>query len=346
VAAAIALSSGVRDTSAVILVDREQRNLTPPTGSLLSAWNLQGTYSSFSATPISPHQFISARHIGAGAGGAIDFDGSFYTVTASTDIAGTDLRVFTISGTFPTYASLWDSSVDGSEIGKPMAVFGRGSQRGAAIVAPIPPGPSASPANPSLPITLTAAPTTHTPTPVPPTAGSIRGWAWGAGDGLQSWGQNTVDEVAADPNYGELLTYSFSAGAGKVANEGGLSGGDSGGGVFIFSRGQWRLAGVNLGIDGPFNYSPGGAYFNANIFDARGLYVGTPATHDLLPYTDSPLEASSYSSRIGGANLAAIRSLISGAGSAGGGPTVVPEPGMIGMVAGALVIARRRRTNP
>jgi hypothetical protein len=343
VAAAVAVSGCPRDASAVILLDREQRNLTPPAGSLLAAWNLEATYAGFNATPISAHQFVSARHIGAGAGGAVNFQGNNYLVTAATDIAGTDLRVFTISGAFPTFASLWDTAIDGSEAGKPMAVFGRGTQRGAAIVAAIPPGPVAAPGNPALPITPTATPANPVPAPIPPLPGSVRGWSWGTADGQQSWGRNIVDGVAIDNDFGELLSYSFSAGAGKVADEAGLSGGDSGGGVFIFSQGQWKLAGVNLGVDGPFNYSPGGAYFNANIFDARGLYVGTPANHEFIPYSDSPVEGSSYSSRIGGANLAAIRLLIGGAGSTGGGPTVVPEPTALFAMVGVALIGRRRR---
>ena len=118
---------------------------------------------------------------------------------------------------------------------------------------------------------------------------------------------------------------------------------DEGGGVFVFSMGQWKLAGVNLGVDGPFNYSPGGAYFNANVFDARGLYVGSPTNNQFIPYSDSPVEGSSYSSRIGGANLAAIRSLIAGTASTGGGPTLVPEPGAMSLLLALAYAGRRRR---
>lgn len=327
--------------SAVVLVDREQRNTSAPTDSLLAAWNLQARYNSFNVTPISPHQFIGAAHTGLSAGGTVAYQSGFYGISSATPISGTDLILFTTPTTIPNYAPLYDASVDGSEIGKPMAVFGRGATRGVAIVAPIPPGPHATPPTRAASITLTGG--TSAPTPTPSLPGNIRGWAFGELDNVQSWGRNVVDDVVTDDQYGELISFSFSAGPNRVADEAGVSVGDSGGGVFILSGGQWKLAGVNLGVDGPFSYTANGPYFNADIFDARGLYMDSPTNHFQLPNTDGPLEASNYSSRIGGTNLAAIRSLIGGVGSVGG-PTVVPEPTSgVALMVVAVVASRCRR---
>jgi len=47
-----------------------------------------------------------------------------------------------------------------------------------------------------------------------------------------------------------LLKLTFSRNG--LTNEGALSGGDSGGGVFINDSGKWKLAGINYLVDGPF----------------------------------------------------------------------------------------------
>ena len=75
---------------------------------------------------------------------------------------------------------------------------------------------------------------------------------------------------ASSPN--TMLYFDFNANG--IANEAALSVGDSSGGVFINSNGQWKLAGINYAVDSPWSYTgsasdPG---FNADIFDARGLY--------------------------------------------------------------------------
>src|ERR1700731_1297009 len=76
------------------------------------------------------------------------------------------------------------------------------------------------------------------------------------------------------PTYGKLLRAPFDMSAGP--NEAQLSGGDSGGGVFVFNNGttRWELAGINLAVDGPFSTSSNGANsFNAAMFDSTGLFA-------------------------------------------------------------------------
>jgi hypothetical protein len=71
-----------------------------------------------------------------------------------------------------------------------------------------------------------------------------------------------------------LLRATFDNNAGS--NEAHLSSGDSGGAVFVFNptTHRWELAGINLGVDGPFSFSSNGANpFNAAMFDTSGLFV-------------------------------------------------------------------------
>jgi hypothetical protein len=83
------------------------------------------------------------------------------------------------------------------------------------------------------------------------------------------------------------LRVPFDSNAG--ANEAHLSGGDSGGAVFVFntSTNNWELAGINLAVDGPFSTSSNGANpFNAAMFDTTGLFAqGGPAPNPSAFYS-------------------------------------------------------------
>ncbi|MBM3880854.1 MAG: hypothetical protein FJ387_14245 [Verrucomicrobia bacterium] len=99
----------------------------------------------------------------------------------------------------------------------------------------------------------------------------LRGWRWGRRDGVLRWGENVVD-VALDygGRMGSVLWASFSATAGP--NEAALSNGDSGGAVFVHDAAGWKLAGINLSVDGPYRLTPGGRPVPAALFDRGGLY--------------------------------------------------------------------------
>jgi len=75
--------------------------------------------------------------------------------------------------------------------------------------------------------------------------------ALGRGDDVQRWGVNRVRGIVnGAPAWGELLQANFVA-AGR--NEAQLSGGDSGGAVYIKDGKFFKLAGINYAVDGPFN---------------------------------------------------------------------------------------------
>jgi hypothetical protein len=115
-----------RDVRAVIFssTDDPEFNTTEPKGDLAgSGWQYQGRWNSFPGTPVSPRQFLAAKHVGGSVGGTFVFQGSQFTTIAVTN-NGTDLNVWTVAETFPHYAPLSRATVP---TGQPVVLFGRGT---------------------------------------------------------------------------------------------------------------------------------------------------------------------------------------------------------------------------
>ncbi len=229
-------------------------NTSAPTGSLTnSGWQYQGIWGDFLGTPIAPKYFITAQHVGGVIGQTFNFRGVQYTTTAAYDDPSSDLRIWRICGTFPDYAPLYTKS---TEVNKSFVVFGRGTQR-------------------SSPVTTTNL------------VGTVKtnGWFWGPSDAVVRWGENDVAGVITDNTVGDLLQATFDANGG--VNECHLSGGDSAGGLFIKDGPDWKLAGINYSVDGPYSTTNSDAESFATgvaIFDGVGLYeksvegIWVPAT--------------------------------------------------------------------
>lgn len=255
-------------------------NTTAPAGDLAgSGWELQGRWRSFLGTPIAPNLFITAKHVAGGPGEIFSFRGTNYPVIASFADPQSDLRIFKVCGIFPAHAELY---TDGDEIGRRMVVFGRGTPRGSAVLGD-----------------------------AFPTGTELKGWHWGTGDGVLRWGTNTVATVSgAVAGLGQLLGADFNADGGN--HECHLSAGDSGGAIFMQRGGNWKLAGINYAVEGPFNTTNSGPGFMAAIFDRGGLYQ-TNAVAGRWDYTaPNPavdLPSVFYATRIS-ANLAWINSII------------------------------------
>jgi hypothetical protein len=216
-------------------------NTTPPTGDLAgSGWAFEGTWGAFLGTPIAPRFFITAKHIGGAEGELFTFAGTAYSTAAFYDDPSTDLRIWRIQGSFPFFAPLY---LKQDEVGRQLVVIGRGTQRGD-------------------PVILTNQQNS-----------SVKGWKWGKSDGVQRWGQSTVDTVVTNVpiDRSELLQVLFQAGS--VTNETDLSGGDSGGALFINDGSSWKLAGINYAVTGPYNTTNTGSGFQAALFDQGGLYA-------------------------------------------------------------------------
>ena len=261
---------------AVILYATADRNGIPAPGSIAETpWNLQGQWGAFLGTPIAPNYFVTAVHVAGDSASPFTFRGTNYTIDASfgTDggqaIAGSDLRIWKVNETFPAFAPLYGTSFNisstNNETGKHLVVLGRGTQRGDEVRTG---------------------------------DGTLKGWQWGTVDLVQSWGENTVSQITTGTaQQGDFVTFTFDAG---VANEGTLSGYDSGGGVFIQQGTEWQLAGINYGVDGPFSLTGDAADpgFQAAIFDKRGLYEMGPNGWLLVNNAANPVPAAAYSSRI------------------------------------------------
>jgi hypothetical protein len=200
-----------------------------------SGWQYEGKFMTFLGVPIAPHCFITAKHFGGSVGTTFDFHGDVYTTIAFHDSPAADLRIWEVDHAkpFPTYAPL---SSGASDIGAVATVFGRGTQRGDAVSVDT----------------------------------ELKGWKWGPGDDVKRWGRNTVvNLIAGGTGVGELLYCDFDNPG--VAEECHLSVGDSGGGLFVFEAGLWRLAGIHLSVDGPFRFPSTVTGFSAALFDKGGL---------------------------------------------------------------------------
>lgn len=240
-------------------------NTTPPGGVLTnSGWQWQGSWGGFLGTPIGPHHFITAAHVGGSTNQLFRLNGVDYQPCAMFDDPETDLRIWQVKETFPSYAPLYRSS---NELGRTLMVFGKGGGRGTAV-------------------NVTNATTVR-----------VQGWRWGPNDGLLRWGANVVTRIrTGNAGVGSLLSASFDAGAG--ANEAHMAGGDSGGAVFIAENGTWKLAGINFAVDGSFNHTNSGAGFDAALFDIGGLFVGSPGSWSFVANQTADIPSSFHATRI------------------------------------------------
>lgn len=223
-------------------------NTTAPTGDLAnSGWQYEGTFGGFLGTVIGPNHFITAAHIGGGAGATIAFNGVTYNVTEGRYDPYTDLVIWRVDGTFPLFAPIYTG--DG-ETGQRLVVFGRGTQRGARVIK----------------------------------NATLRGWTWGPGDGVQRWGENFVTSIVRGGPVNQYIYATFDASG--SANEAHLSVGDSGGALFIKDGAIWKLAGINYAVDGPiYTTDMGGGAFQGALFDARDFYYQNetnPSQYDLI----------------------------------------------------------------
>jgi hypothetical protein len=126
-----------------------------------------------------------------------------------------------------------------------------------------------------------------------------------------------------------------------MKQEGALSPGDSGGGVFIESDGRWVLAGVNFATQGDFAFPGSGIVEHAALLDFGGLNAGDSILEDL----PQDIPARQFATRIG-TQMDWITDVLQGRIT----PTLsatpasgVPEPVAAAPLMLMLLAARRRR---
>lgn len=150
--------------------------------------------------------------------------------------------------------------------------------------------------------------------------GEAAGWYWGTSDNVLRWGTGQLGGVVTIDKL--QYVYDIFSGEGAVT----LSGGDSGGALFVNDGGIWKLAGINYAVTGPYSQTPGGDAENASLYNQDGLYVGTAPVSGSGAFFSSSIAAES----------AWIAS-------------VIPEPSLNALLIGALAvgaalrIARTRR---
>lgn len=287
-------------------------NTSAPTGLYEdSGWQYEGTYGAFLATIIAPQYIITAQHFGL-QGSTFVHNGIFnggsdvtYNIDTAAngglgywDIAGTDLRILKIQELFPYYAPLYTGAL---ETGMTLVTHGMGGARGDAVNV----------------------------------SGVLHGWEHTTPDGTPRWGSNVVSGIYSSA-LGDMLTASFSANG--TSEEATLSGGDSGGGVFVNDGGVWKLAGVNYSVDGHFdvnNITGDGSEFDAALFDRGGLYQGSDSFGwTYIPNLPLDNPSSFYASRVSSSSdeIMAI--------------VAVPEPqaALLMLMAGCWFALGRQRT--
>jgi hypothetical protein len=228
-----------------------QYNTSAPTGNLAnSGWHLQGD--AFAGVPIAPNFFITATHVGGKVGDVFSFRGTGYRTIAQFDHPDADITIWKVDGAFPEYAQIYTQN---DEVGKHLMVFGRGTERGEEVRL----------------------------------NGVLKGWEWGKIDGVLRWGENVVAGIsdaegkpATASTKFQLLRADLDPDGGP--NEAHLSGGDSGGGVFIQDRdGLWKLAGITHAANYQYSTTELGEAFNATLFDEGGYYEGEPGKREDHP---------------------------------------------------------------
>jgi hypothetical protein len=307
----VALALAAQTSSAVMLFGSGDPayNAAAPTGALQdSGWQYQGQWGGVLGTPIAPQYFIAAQHVGGAVGQTFTYNGVSYTTTAYWNDPGTDLRIWKVDGVFPSYAPLYTAT---NEVGKPLVVFGRGTQRGNAVIVPQvqtvyttnvvnlkTAGINKKTAQKQFPNATFSGPNMIVVTSEIVTNNILKGWQAGPGDGAMRWGQSMVHGA------GGCLVAAFTGANGP--DEAYLSGGDSSGAVFMQDNGVWKLAGINYGIDGPFATDGSSSAFYGAIFDENGLYVNGY----LMPVDGQARPAYYYATRIS-VRAAWIQSIIS-----------------------------------
>jgi hypothetical protein len=166
--------------------------------------------------------------------------------------------------------------------------------------------------------------------------GALKGWQWGAADGVQSWGRNWIAGVVdGGSQRGDLLYFTFDKNV--TSHEGTLAAGDSGGGVFVKHGTRWKLVGINTSVDGPFAHNASEEPFNAALFDKGGMYSPRLNGGSFVDDTSTDIPAVAYVTRIS-TNMEWINGVLRGQIAPGGaiGP---PEgtPGGIPEPTGALI---------
>lgn len=231
-------------------------NTSEPGGFYAGAgWETQGQYGAFSGTPIHSFAFITAKHLGGNVGDAFKLLGERYITVGYYPDPNSDLAIWKVDRPLPFTVAIPESS---PEVQTEIIIFGRGTQRGEAIISP-------------------------------DTNGKLRGWKLGETDHRLRWGTNQItayldknnNQVGRNNPNAQFIACQFDNFSNT--NECTLSVGDSGGGVYVIDQGRWKLLGINFGVSGPYKTSLRESGYKAAVFDTGSLYTWVNGAWILTP---------------------------------------------------------------
>jgi hypothetical protein len=259
-----------------------------------------------SAVAVSGHSFLSVQHLPPATNDPVVLNGVAYHVTDWTNLPGSGIAILHVAETIPLAFQTPLYSNTADPAGIAVSLVGFGGPKG-----------------PSNNGTFDL---------------SGHGWYWTSASPTQSWAANTLDGI----NSG-YLHFNFTPLA--TVNQGMITAGDSGGGVFIHDAGTWKLAGLIEGVDGfyvsptetdPFNYVYAAIYdprFYDNSHTQTGLYDGDVGSLQLTTLASQGAYADQVAPRYAEiqADIAALEA--------------VPEPATLALLAlgAATLLTPRRR---
>jgi hypothetical protein len=225
---------------------------TAPNGDYAnSGWQHLIRFKNFQGIMISPKHFITAKHLGDGvtitrpsyfSGGPEET----FTIKPDSRVViedgsiSTDLSIFEIWETFPSYAPLYS---DTNEAGKEFVITGKGRGRGTELTR----------------------------------NSQVVGWEWGdIPTEADRWGVSNVLSTSRASSGADLIYSQFDANGGPFECQ--ATGNDSGGGWFIKDGAVWKLAAVTFSADAnrDSNNTVGdNSHFRAAMTKARGFYIGS-----------------------------------------------------------------------
>jgi hypothetical protein len=188
-------------------------NTTAPSDG--SPWNYVAEVGTDNASAVylGNDYLITANHVGLS--GPITLDGTTFSIDnsfAAVQVGSSDLKIFKITGDPGLTALALASSTD-VVTNQAATMIGWGEGKGSIITS----------------------------------SGSNVGWNWAGGTYAERWGTNLTLSTLALGDSSILLQTAFNPSLGPNAAAGSL--GDSGSGLFEFLDGQWKLAGITVGVD-------------------------------------------------------------------------------------------------
>lgn len=284
----LGLVSGVPGARAVLFESSGDPsfNTSAPTGLFEGGgWQYLGYYGGFLGTAIAPQYFITSQHFGLQGGVFVQdalftggatvnqtIDSTFNGGLGFWDIAGSDLRLFKIEGTFASYAELYL----GGGVGETAVLTGRGGVRGDAVVGV-----------------------------------GIQGWQHTTPDGVARWGTNEISGTIGS-GAGTYWVARFDGTGGTTFEAGLSSGDSGGGlfvhqdGVWKLAGVNYSIDGFfdTNNVVGDLSE------FSASLTNMRGFYQGSDsAGWTFIPSGGSELPSGMYFSSVT-ANASAIQSII------------------------------------